>query len=184
VIYKDNDLKYSVNKDVYYFKNTYKLFSGKVIDTHEEKMHERNFLDGKFHGKSLYYYSSGNLSLQENYQFGELHGKWIRFYENGNKDLQMLYNNGNLEIYKFGAWDKWNEDNILEEQRIYYNEHNFLNVVLKKDSIASTKEKHCLFCDGFLLPLQGFIYLDMVSSYFYCENCKYVYAQDKYPELF
>ncbi|MEZ4804340.1 MAG: hypothetical protein R2852_02315 [Bacteroidia bacterium] len=49
------------------------------------------------HGKTLYYYASGELKLKGNYDEGKLSGVQEEYYSNGQLNSKIYYNNGLLE---------------------------------------------------------------------------------------
>ena len=103
-IYSDNVSYKDLVKinDVYYKKDTNKLFTGKI-----KGLIEGTFKEVKKNGEFISYYNDGKILSRINYIQNILDGNWIEFYRNGNLLIKKIYKNGELEgeyidYYSFG----------------------------------------------------------------------------------
>ncbi len=72
---------------------------------------------GKYYGKSVYYYSSGDIQLECFYKNNLLQGPLIRYYHYNKKKEEQNYDKGNLD----GLSTIWYEDGGKFSEAIYMN---------------------------------------------------------------
>ena len=56
--------------------------------------YEISFIEGKKHGKEIFWYENGNKKMQSHFINGVEEGLWNQWHENGGKKLEVNYSNG------------------------------------------------------------------------------------------
>ena len=98
-------------------------FSGSIIDyfSNGQINTERNYRDGKQHGKSMAYYENGVMAYLRPYNNGEKHGVHSGWYSDGKLKYQYTFTNGLSE----GTHSEWYSDGNLFKQMNYTNGFEF-----------------------------------------------------------
>jgi len=73
------------------------------------------FLDGKRHGLTIFYYKSGNKLGELEFKNGLKHGKSIEWNEDGNKRIEMFFENNQVH----GEYKSWWENGKLKEHGFF-----------------------------------------------------------------
>ncbi len=98
-----------------YIKNKHTPFTGKAIyqKKNGEKKAEINYINGKRHGISIFWYNSLTKKAEINYKNGEENEKCTYWYKNGQKQTEVNYISWKKEG-KYIEWDK--KGNIIAEK--------------------------------------------------------------------
>jgi antitoxin component YwqK of YwqJK toxin-antitoxin module len=83
----------NLTKEVTYYKN-------------QQKRYEGEYLDGKRHGRWVYWYPNGNVWSEGFFYQGENDSIRIVYHENGNKYYSGKYKKGQ----RTGVWKFWDEE--------------------------------------------------------------------------
>ncbi len=114
-------------------------FTGRIIDTLNNKIVEYDVVDGLKNGKFrvsyldgmvsvfgkvknnrnigewIYFYPNGQLESKGNFNYDKPHGKWMWFYANGNLKESGSFLNG----HKSGKWNQYTIDGNLISIKFY-----------------------------------------------------------------
>ena len=63
-------------------------------DAQKQKKSDEIWLDGKLHGKCIYYYQSGKIQRSGFYKLGKEDSLWLFYYDNGKLKAQENFYNG------------------------------------------------------------------------------------------
>jgi|SRR5690554_681162 len=69
-------------------------------------------IDGKRHGRWVYYYEDGMLWSEGMYRHGVRNGRAIVYYENGKKKIEGQYKND----LRVGLWKVWEDNGALVKE--------------------------------------------------------------------
>ncbi len=69
------------------------------------------FINGKKHGKCIWYNEYGNIMATRNYENGILQGECIEYYENGNIKIKKYYKDGLID----GTYTSYYENSNIKE---------------------------------------------------------------------
>jgi antitoxin component YwqK of YwqJK toxin-antitoxin module len=92
----------------YYLKGAETPYSGRIFALHSNgnREMEGTLKDGKWHGKTVLCYESGQKRIEENWNNGEAHGPWVEWHENGSKKKEGTIKKGKED----GIELLWHED--------------------------------------------------------------------------
>jgi antitoxin component YwqK of YwqJK toxin-antitoxin module len=87
--------------------NTEKPFTGIAVAywPNRKKKEAHEFLNGKQHGKSTFWYENGKKSQEDEYRNGIRHGRLTMWYENGQKQAEGEYREG-IQQGEATVWDE------------------------------------------------------------------------------
>jgi len=81
---------------------------------------EENYVNGQRHGKSLWWYDNGQKYVELGYCQGQRHGKNIMWHTNGQKEWEVDYRNGKAHG-KYILWPRYNCENPRVRYYLYGN---------------------------------------------------------------
>tara|TARA_B110000003_G_C16640282_1_gene529916 strand:- start:2049 stop:2537 length:489 start_codon:yes stop_codon:yes gene_type:complete len=117
IVYKDGEVYTS--KCAFYDD-----INGKMISSHE-------YLNGKFHGQWIFYYTNGELETKGRFDNGLRIGEWKYFHENGNLKQISVYDNGK----KNGIWRSYDIDGNINGEQEWKNDLAIIDSSKVKSSI-------------------------------------------------
>ena len=101
-VHKEQLLRHGINiKWFHITKKEIKKLKAKGEEVVYQKRFERNYENGKLHGKYTEWYSDGSPKLSAYYYKGQINGMYTRWYSNGNIKIEARYIDGTRAgIYK------------------------------------------------------------------------------------
>lgn len=129
---KQKDGLYYINGDLFSGIFTQTDGSGQITA-------KLNIKNGKFHGKSEYYFTDGSIIEIRTFRNGDKHGTWLQYNENGALVSLAKYRrdkkHGNWKIWddagqlryslnykngeKSGVWEMWDENGVSISKKKY-----------------------------------------------------------------